>query len=92
MATETGQGDFDQASIAEGASSEAEQANRTIDARGESKDRLNINRPPPQTTSWERENKIMEEQKIKVHNNNIERQRYKRTERYNQRYTCWCLQ
>jgi len=67
MATETGQGDFDQASIAEGASSEAEQANRTIDAREEeSKDRLNINRPPPQTTSWERENKIMEEQKTKV--------------------------
>lgn len=71
MATETGQGDFDQASIAEGASSEAEQANRTIDAREEeskeeSKDRLNINRPPPQTTSWERENKIMEQQKIKV--------------------------
>ena len=66
MATETGQGDFDQASIAEGAASEAEQANRTIAARAKAKDRLNINRPPPQTTSWERENKIMEEQKIKV--------------------------
>ena len=51
----------------EQASSEAEQANRTIDAREEkSKDRLNINRPPPQTTSWERENKIMEEEKTKV--------------------------
>ena len=55
--------DFDDASVTEQASSEAEQANRTIDAREEkSKDRLNINRPPPQTTSWERDNKIMEEE------------------------------
>jgi hypothetical protein len=59
--------DFDDASVIEHASTEAEQANRTIDAREEkSKDRLNINRPPPQTTSWERENKIMEEEKTKV--------------------------
>ena len=59
-------GEFDEASITEPASSEAEQANRTIDAREQkSADRLNINRPPPQTTSWERENK-MQEQKTKV--------------------------
>jgi hypothetical protein len=59
--------DFADATVKEPASSEAEQANRTIDAREKkSNDRLNINRPPPQTTSWERENKIMEEQKTKV--------------------------
>jgi hypothetical protein len=72
MATETTEtirvvDDFADATVKEPASSEAEQANRTIDAREKkSNDRLNINRPPPQTTSWERENKIMEEQKTKV--------------------------
>jgi len=54
--------DFSEATVVEAASSEAEQANRTVDERDpdtkESKDRLNINKQPPQSTAWEREAKI----------------------------------
>ena len=46
--------DFDDATVKEPASSEAEQANRTVD----NKDRLNINKQPPQSTAWEREAQV----------------------------------
>ncbi len=61
--------DFKEATVTEPASSEAEQANRTVDKRdpdnNDSKDRLNINKRPPQSTAWEREAKIDEKQKEK---------------------------
>ena len=51
--------DFADATVKEPASSEAEQANRTVDNR-EDKDRLNIKKQPPTKTSWEREDKPKE--------------------------------
>jgi hypothetical protein len=53
--------DFADATVNEPASSEAEQANRTVDKR--ETDRLNINRAPPTKTSWEREKKQEEPKK-----------------------------
>ena len=53
--------DFADATVNEPASSEAEQANRTVDKR--ETDRLNINRAPPTKTSWEREKKQEEQKK-----------------------------
>ena len=50
--------DFDDATVKEPASSEAEQANRTVD----NKDRLNINKEPPQSTAWEREAQVDKQQ------------------------------
>jgi hypothetical protein len=66
MATETTEtirvvDDFADATVNEPASSEAEQANRTVDKR--ETDRLNINRAPPTKTSWEREKKQEEPKK-----------------------------
>jgi hypothetical protein len=55
--------DFADATVNEPASSEAEQANRTVDKR--ETDRLNINRAPPTKTSWEREKKQEEPKKEK---------------------------
>ena len=61
MATETTEtirvvDDFADATVKEPASSEAEQANRTVDKR--ETDRLNINKEPPQSTAWEREAQV----------------------------------
>jgi len=65
--SESANTDFSEASVTEAASSEAEQANRTVDQRDpdtkESKDRLNINKQPPQSTAWEREANIDGEKK-----------------------------
>ena len=52
--------DFDDATVKEPASSEAEQANRTVD----NKDRLNINKEPPQSTAWEREAHVDKQQEL----------------------------
>jgi hypothetical protein len=64
MATETTEtirvvDDFADATVKEPASSEAEQANRTVDKR--ETDRLNINKEPPNSTAWEREAQVDKE-------------------------------
>ena len=51
--------DFADATVNEPASSEAEQANRTVDKR--ETDRLNINKEPPKSTAWEREAQVDKE-------------------------------
>jgi len=51
--------DFADATVKEPASSEAEQANRTVDKR--ETDRLNINKEPPKSTAWEREAQVDKE-------------------------------
>jgi hypothetical protein len=51
--------DFADATVKEPASSEAEQANRTVDKR--ETDRLNINKEPPNSTAWEREAQVDKE-------------------------------